>query len=157
MKNTRIHSIILGITVFLTLSFIFIGCGGDGDGGSETVTSDVIAATYDATGQWFVIDTETQDSYQLDPPFEYNADITQTGNTFSIDFEKFYGFQDGGTVNGDKYSITFDIQEEGGTTTYNYSFTLTSNDAFSGAYSWNWTGGATKHNGKGDLVGTKVE
>jgi hypothetical protein len=110
-------------------------------------------ATYDATGTWWYSETNNwanPGNAGCTPEDDETgtAVITQTGDNVKIVAK---GITYTGTVNGADYTVTATYPENGGTTTVDVNFTLSSDTSGSGTVTWSWTDNTFSCNGEADL------
>jgi hypothetical protein len=143
-----------------TYEAVFYGdtCTGTWDAAPESGAA-CAPPTYDATGTWSAVETETYNSDG--EPLEVNhgtATISQTNSSFTLETDDGETFD--GTVCGTVYTFSgsWEMQEPGGqwgTAIMEGSVELTSETNFEGNYTFTWTNGTYIYSEKWDVVGTK--
>ncbi len=127
------------------------------NGGCDISVSRAAQPTYDATGTWNYVTTNNwvnpgNAGCPADPNEQGTVTINQTGTNVTVIYK---GDSYTGTVSGADYAGSVSYPEDGGITTVEITFTLTSSTAGSGTIVWSWTDGVESCNGGCDISFSK--
>jgi len=128
----------------------------DADGKFDLSLPEEVEPGNDPSGTWYY--ETTNNTAEGCPPEEDDtgtATLTQNANAVTIVVDD--GPTYTGIVTGSDYELSATYEDDGGITTENVSFTLTSSTEAWGELNWTWTGGGVTCTGGSDLHLTKQD